>query len=116
MRRLLFVSSTTSLLAVVLTNVYQSILGFESIFGLFCSPSEVIARGFGEFLVFWSLALLIGSSVLFVRRKSKSRNRGVTSSVFATFLGIVTTLVGVHHPRHPVEHVALRGTLAENLF
>ena len=114
MRRLLFVSTPTSLLAVVLMNVYQSILGFESIFGLFRSPSEVFARGFGEFLVFWSLALLLGTLVLLVRRKSTNRNRGIASSVFATFLGMVTALVGIHHPHSPMEHVALRGTLAGN--
>lgn len=116
MRRLLFVSSITSLSAVVLMNVYEAALGFESILGLFRSPSEIIARGFGEFLVFWFLALAVGSLVLFCRRKSTSRNRGIASSVVATFLFVVVALAGVHHPDLPLEHVALRGTLTENRF
>lgn len=116
MRRLLFVSSITSLLAVVLMNVYESVRGFESIFGLFRSPSEIITQGFGEFLVFWFLALVVGSSVSFFRRKSKKRNRGIASSVFATFLFVVVALTGVHHPHLPLEHVALRGTLTESRF
>jgi len=111
MPRLLLFSSTASLSAVALINLYQSALGFESIFGSFRSMTEILARGLGEFIVFWSFALSIGALVSFIRRKSTSRNRGVASSVFATFFGVVVALVGVHHPHHPLEHVALRGTL-----
>jgi hypothetical protein len=95
-------------------NLNESVLGFETILGLIRSPSEIIARGFGEFLVFRGLALLAGVPVWFLTQKLRSPNLGIASSAFATVLLVVLALIGLHHPDLPLENIGLRGTLSDN--
>ncbi len=96
-------------------NLNESVLGFETILGLIRSPSEIIARGFGEFLVFWGLTLLAGVPV-WLTQKLISPNLGIVSSAFATVLLVVLALIGLHHPDLPLENIGLRGTLSDNAF